>query len=207
MVAYHLEGEAQIWYQLIRESEEVLTWDSLKIALHICFGPTIFEDHFGNLTKLQQTGPVKEYQMQFEQLLSRVGRMSQPHQLGCFISGLKGSLKTEVQDSRPSSLTEAIDITRLYEAHNWSLKKPPKSEDQDIGQSDTTPPLPLSNLTSIKSIPSHRLSLAEMQDRRDKGLCFNCDDKFVPGHRCKKLFVIEGIYTEEEESHDINDWF
>jgi hypothetical protein len=32
-----------------------------------------------------------------------------------------------------------------------------------------------------------------------KGLCFNCDEKFVPGHRCKKLFVIEGTYTAEEE--------
>jgi len=43
-------------------------------------------------------------------------------------------------------------------------------------------------------------------------LCFNYDDKFVPSHRSKKLFVIKGIYTEEEEgieeeSHDTNDWF
>jgi hypothetical protein len=34
------------------------------------------------------------------------------------------------------------------------------------------------------------------------GLCFNCDEKFCPGHRCKKLFVIEGIYTGEEEEDD-----
>jgi hypothetical protein len=35
--------------------------------------------------------------------------------------------------------------------------------------------------------------------RRDHGLCFNCDERFIPGHRCKKLFLLEGIYPEEEE--------
>lgn len=76
MAAYHLEGEAQMWYQLFRESGEVLTWDSLKMALHTRYGPTVFEDHFGELTKLQQTGPIREYQLQFELLLSRVGKLS-----------------------------------------------------------------------------------------------------------------------------------
>jgi hypothetical protein len=103
-------------------------------------------------------------------------------------------------------------VARLYEARNWSSKKPPISEDHRISPRDTTPPLPSSNLTCTKPIPSYRLSPAEMQDRRAKGLSFNYNDKFVPGHRCKKLFVIKGIYTEnekgtEEESHETNDWF
>ena len=45
----------------------------------------------------------------------------------------------------------------------------------------------------------------EMQDHQSRGLCFNCDERFVPGHHYKKLFVIEGIYLEEkdpEEDHD-----
>jgi hypothetical protein len=44
-----------------------------------------------------------------------------------------------------------------------------------------------------------KLSPAELKERRDKGLCFNCDDKFSPGHKCKKLFLIEGIYEEDNE--------
>jgi hypothetical protein len=44
-----------------------------------------------------------------------------------------------------------------------------------------------------------KLSPAELKERRDKGLCFNCDDKFSPRHRCKKLFLIEGIYEEDNE--------
>ena len=31
-----------------------------------------------------------------------------------------------------------------------------------------------------------RLTDAEFQARKDKGLCFHCDDKFSPGHKCKK---------------------
>jgi hypothetical protein len=72
MAAYYLEEEAQMWYQLFRDSEETVTWESLKATLHIRYGPTIFEDHFGDLTKLQQVGTVRDYQIKFKQLLSRV---------------------------------------------------------------------------------------------------------------------------------------
>ena len=70
MVAYHLEGESQMWYQLFQDSEEMVTWKSLKAALYTRYGPTTFEDHFGDLTKLQLIGAVREYQLQFEQLLN-----------------------------------------------------------------------------------------------------------------------------------------
>jgi hypothetical protein len=63
MFAYHLKGEAQMWYQLFKEYEEVLTLDSLKMALHTRYSPTLSEYHFGDLTKLQQTGSVMEFQL------------------------------------------------------------------------------------------------------------------------------------------------
>jgi hypothetical protein len=44
-----------------------------------------------------------------------------------------------------------------------------------------------------------KLSPTELKEWRDKGLYFNCDDKFSPRHRCKKLFLIEGIYEEGNE--------
>ncbi|KAL4179733.1 hypothetical protein AMTRI_Chr13g121530 [Amborella trichopoda] len=39
---------------------------------------------------------------------------------------------------------------------------------------------------------------AKLQKRRVKGLCYNCNKKFVSGHRCKKLFLIEVCYEEED---------
>lgn len=46
-----------------------------------------------------------------------------------------------------------------------------------------------------------RISWEEMQRMREKGLCFNCNDRFTPGHKCKtpQLFLIEGGEDEEKE--------
>ncbi|KAL4195317.1 hypothetical protein AMTRI_Chr05g72750 [Amborella trichopoda] len=38
-----------------------------------------------------------------------------------------------------------------------------------------------------------------MPERRAKGLFFNCNEKFVPRHCCKKLFLIEGYYEKEDD--------
>ncbi|KAL4183063.1 hypothetical protein AMTRI_Chr11g96300 [Amborella trichopoda] len=48
-------------------------------------------------------------------------------------------------------------------------------------------------------MPIKRLSPAELNERRAKGLCFNCNEKFGLGHRCNKLFLIEGSWPDEEE--------
>jgi hypothetical protein len=62
LVAYHLKGEAQLWYKLFKETEEGASWEQLKEGLHVRYGPTQFDDFFGDLTKLRQTGTVQEYQ-------------------------------------------------------------------------------------------------------------------------------------------------
>ena len=43
-----------------------------------------------------------------------------------------------------------------------------------------------------------------MQARRENGLCYNCDEKFGPGHRCKKqqIFILETM-EEADENFDI----
>jgi hypothetical protein len=43
------------------------------------------------------------------------------------------------------------------------------------------------------------LSPMELQVRRDRDLCFNCDEHFILSHHCKKLILLKGIYLEEEE--------
>ncbi|KAL4198898.1 hypothetical protein AMTRI_Chr03g48350 [Amborella trichopoda] len=41
------------------------------------------------------------------------------------------------------------------------------------------------------------MSSTELQERRSKGLCYNYNDKWNPGHRCKKIFLIE---NDEDDS-------
>jgi hypothetical protein len=43
-----------------------------------------------------------------------------------------------------------------------------------------------------------RLSPAEQQERRRKGLCFNCDEPYVQGHVCQRLFyLLNDDYVED----------
>lgn len=132
-------------------------------------------------------GSVREYQLQFEKLLSRVGELSSAHQLGCFISGLKEPTRTDVQ-------AEAIGLARLYESRHQATQNI-----LGVNIKEPEPPLPSSSLTRTQEPVVKRLSPTELQARRDRGLCFNCDERFMPGHRCKKLFLLEGIYPEEKE--------
>ena len=43
-----------------------------------------------------------------------------------------------------------------------------------------------------------------MQERREKGLCYFCDDRYQPGHKCNRprLYVLEGMEFEEEEGEE-----
>jgi hypothetical protein len=52
------------------------------------------------------------------------------------------------------------------------------------------------------SIPRRRRSPTKMQDYRAKGLCFNYDDKFVPGHRAQfqSRLKLKRLAEEKEKS-------
>lgn len=44
--------------------------------------------------------------------------------------------------------------------------------------------------TRAKLPPIKRLTPEEMKMRRDKNLCFNCDETYHFGHKCKRLFLV-----------------
>jgi hypothetical protein len=54
LASFHLEGEAQLWYQLLQQETEIVTWEIFRNGLLARYGPTQFYDYFGELTKLQQ---------------------------------------------------------------------------------------------------------------------------------------------------------
>lgn len=51
------------------------------------------------------------------------------------------------------------------------------------------------NLPIIK-----KLTPEEIMERISRGLCFNCNKQFTLGRRCKRLFYIEAIWKEEQNS-------
>lgn len=41
-----------------------------------------------------------------------------------------------------------------------------------------------------------------MEQRKKDGLCYFCDDKYVPGHKCKRLFRMELVTDHEHDDDD-----
>ena len=55
---------------------------------------------------------------------------------------------------------------------------------------------------AFPSLPqSTRLKPQQLDDKREKGLCYSCDNKYTKGHKCvdMKLFYID---CEEEEENE-----
>ena len=133
-----------------------------------------------------------------------MGHLPLNRQVSCFISGLKESNKADVLAGCPATLSTAIGLARLYEARNTSQRRPTITADL---RKDYLPQQEGKN--SNATLPVRRLSPTELQERRVKGLCYNCNEKFVPGHRCKKLFLIElceaegdgDVVMEEEDTY------
>jgi len=66
-------------------------------------------------------------------------------------------------------------------------------------------PKPERKVESRLRLPLQSLSPTQMEERRRKGLCFNCDEKFQPGHQCKSanLFLLEGLYLFQDSSSNV----
>ena len=49
-----------------------------------------------------------------------------------------------------------------------------------------------------------RITTQEARERREKGLCYYCDEKFIPGHRCERpqLFMIEDSDSRDHPSDE-----
>ena len=37
----------------------------------------------------------------------------------------------------------------------------------------------------------------ELQEKQDKGLCYNCDQKYNVNHRCYSKFILPIVYEED----------
>lgn len=69
-------------------------------------------------------------------------------------------------------------------------------------------PVGKDSFVSFNRTNSRRLTPAEMTEKRLKGLCFFCDEKFVPRHKCstnKQLYLLEVAEDAEEERVEVEE--
>lgn len=46
------------------------------------------------------------------------------------------------------------------------------------------------------------MTTTELAEKRAKGICFQCDEKFLPGHRCSSKTLQVLILGDEDEDKD-----
>ncbi|KAK8945250.1 hypothetical protein KSP39_PZI007734 [Platanthera zijinensis] len=146
------------------------------------FGPLEYEDFEALLQKLRQKGTVTEYRTEFEKLANRV-RWEEKTLLSCFVSGLKEQLRDEVHAYMPRSLNHAITLAHIQE------ERFNRQRSRATGKPLATPAIARREPQAVAKPTVTRLSWGELQACKEKGLCFNCDKKFVLGHKCQKLQV------------------
>ncbi|XP_020229578.1 uncharacterized protein LOC109810500 [Cajanus cajan] len=172
--SFYLEGPALAWYQWMHNNGLLTSWDAFLRALELRFAPSKFEDPIAALCKLSQTQLLQDYITEFESIANRISGYPASFYLSCFISGLKPHLRREILQTIPA--TNRIHPTQT-----------------------ASPLLP----TPSTKIPIKRLIEAEMQDRRDKNLCYNCDERYTRDHRCKSQFLLLVVPAADDISDSL----
>jgi len=175
-----------------------LTWEELTKAIQQWFGPTDYKDPSKALTRLKQNTTVAACQEAFERLSHQVDGLPENFLIGCFIAALQDEIRLDVKIKQPHTLADTIGMARLIEERNQLHKRAPLPI--------RAGPIPVITKASLNptagvlgppqgqriNSPFHKITNQEAKDRREKGLCYYCDEKFVPRHRCQRpqLFMI-----------------
>ncbi|XP_035543245.1 uncharacterized protein LOC118347630 [Juglans regia] len=171
-----------------------------------------------SLTRLEQVSTVNDYKAEFEILSNRIKGLSEKNKLSCFLSGLRDEIRLPVRMLTPSSLNDAFGLDKIQEQYVVSIRKPWRnsltdsskfSPESSLLKPRQTPSiLGAPRVSPLARLPYHKVSESQMVERRKKGLCYFCDAKWQPGHKCArpKLFLLEGMEFGEssgEENIDV----
>lgn len=214
IVGFHMIKEARGWIRGLKRNKMLTTWSRFKIDLMERFGDSPFEDKLEELSRLQQTTTVAEYMARFEVLMNEIDQ-SEEALISYFVGGLKQdrltNLKKQLKVNRLTNLRRALAIAKVYESNkNYKFK----GGNSHLAKDEPILKTPQANPSAVPII-RRTLTVEERKERTTKGLCFDCEEKYSPGHRCKgRMFQMdanqeclwEWVDAEEEKpSENINE--
>ncbi|KAL4589299.1 hypothetical protein LXL04_002205 [Taraxacum kok-saghyz] len=186
-------------YQLIDEEKleaAILSLSGDALAWSIEGG-----DLYEQWSSLEQTGTTAEYVRRFIELSAPLEGVTDRVAVGSFIKGLKPNIRNELKIWAPQDLGRAMDLAQQIEEKNRSIRS---SGFGALGYRPTQllnrPP---SNLRQGIDRP---LTEAQIQDKRARGLCYKCDEKWQRNHRCKSqinVILLEEEVAKDEEGEEI----
>jgi hypothetical protein len=228
IASYYLDGVALYWHQNFLKSlgNQKSSWEDYVETICYWFGGQ--QDPLEELMELKQRGELEEYIQDFDILWNKA-EVSEKQALVIFLGGLETEIKNTVKTFEPKTLRHAYNLSQLqsntqtYRRSPAYVRRPPSVFQHHLMPATTTGPPhsttnttkphaapqkttptswtnnPGSSYTKTYTKPTKSIRNQDFEDRRLKGLCFWCDDKFVPGHRCKNKRVYSLSVLEEEE--------
>ncbi|XP_042006094.1 uncharacterized protein LOC121754869 [Salvia splendens] len=201
-------------------NNEFVTWQEFLEDVRHRFDRQSFQDYFGLLAKLTQTGSVLEYHDTFEKYLNRVRGIPEKKLFTLFVAGLRPDMQERVRLHRPPSLAAAMALS-LELADSLGDRQPPQQNARrpwqtrdglQAGPNAGQPPPPIvanqppqANRGSAPT-PSRQplicVSQAEKAERARLGLCYFCPEKWVIGHVCKQRLLCYADKADEGEAGD-----
>ncbi|GJX36874.1 reverse transcriptase [Tanacetum coccineum] len=193
LASMHKVDAALVWYQqYVKKYTDNTPWE-----------------HF-------ETGSVQTYQEAFEALLNRVD-LPEPVAVSMFMEGLKPEVGTPMRMFQTTTLSETYGLARVQEATNTILKPryntpllpTPKQSTTTYASKAVTTPAKSNSIGQSSGYVTrngvhkpYRLTQRELEDKRTKGQCFYCDQKYVPSHKCSgQLHSIEVICEGDFDNH------
>jgi len=160
------------------------------------------------LKKLKETDGIVDYHKKFELIKIRVN-LSEEYLVSVYLAGLRMDTQMHVRMFQPQTVRHCFRLGRLYEkAHPKRLSSTPWQPKTSGAAGTLKSPREASNTPDkyynkenqytkpeFKPNNARKLSQQEMSERRTKGLCYFCDEKFSPEHylvhKKQQLFCME----------------
>jgi hypothetical protein len=228
MASFHLEGVALTWFQDAEGTPQVRTWDAFCWSCMTRFGPTAYDDPMEAMMRLKQTSNVAVYKAEFEVLSNRLRNLTPEYKLSCFLSGLNEEIRLPVRLLAPTNLLQAFALAKIQEEYVATARKTFKpyymGGDRSYGHNSGKGTAPFtqggsSNFGQFSkkdegqnalfrkpnsTLPIQRVSSAVMKERRSKGLCYTCDEKWNLAHVCKspKIYMMHGGEIQQADYAD-----
>ncbi|KAL1551486.1 hypothetical protein AAHA92_19326 [Salvia divinorum] len=227
---------ASEWIKHYCSNNDFMTWQEFLNEVRYRFDPDCYESYIGLIAKLCQTGTVSDYQLEFERLQNKLSGVPDYILLPIYVAGLKQPLQREVKLHHPTTLASAFALAKelsacrsdqpssssTYQRKPWVPRdsRTPYNSSSAMNTSTAQASQPHRTQASqphrtqsaryrpidLGKLPIVRLSGAEKSERSHRGLCWYCDDKWVPGHVCKQNFLAymggdeEDVDDQEQDS-------
>nr|GEZ34527.1 hypothetical protein [Tanacetum cinerariifolium] len=219
LIYINLYDLALMWHRkFVGFMGDQMAWPLYREAILQKFG-IAYDDLLGEVKKLKQTGSVQDYIDAFDKLLYRIDLFIE-QSMSFFMAGLQHEIELAIRMLKPRTLAELYGLCKLEEARLGAVRHKQKMPiiptpmflnthtNAITGLKPLTLPAPDANWrnkasTSQNGPTRKQLTQKELEEKKEKGMCFYCDQKYALGHKCSgQIYCLEVIVDETTESRE-----